>query len=296
MGQATAPVAFHADADSPSGDGLKSVLSEPIEAITADEFWAILAMDLRNRHWAVPGAEAAPSRGSGEGLVVLQADRFYEWVLSPELDEAEIYCFGTDATLSKLQSHGMLKVHRVPFRIEFWTLVFGQRDSGDRLKDVMTSLLRNMKSKAKCSLNVDSPTGSGLKCVLSDPIVDATLSPDMFWKQTKETLMKKAVKVLPDGGYVQMAATGNGILQSHHTYTKHIFNDDVKEVVSYTYNDVELSEESLEIVRHLRIHVKPYRLEMWMAWADKRRAGDSEKNEVLMFLKPILEQAQLMAG
>mmetsp|Transcript_79911 Transcript_79911/g.185557 ORF Transcript_79911/g.185557 Transcript_79911/m.185557 type:complete len:337 (-) Transcript_79911:373-1383(-) len=292
MGQANALVAFHTDVNSPSLDGLKSVLSEPIEAMTPDEFWALFSMDLRSRH--CPPPEEEKRAAESEGLLVFQGGRIYEWFLFHSLDEAECYCYGSDSTLSKLESRGTLKVHRSPFRIEYWSLIYGQRESGDRLKAVMMKILRTMRSKADCSLNVDSPGNNGLKCVLSEPIMDSILSPDMFWKQTKEFIKKKAEKVLPDGGIVQKAAAGWELFETQAAYTKHIFNESTKEIVSYTYKDSDLSETSLETVRHLRIHVKPYRLEMWMASADKRQAGYTEKEELLTLLEPVLEQAQLM--
>jgi len=295
MGQASTRISFHANTDSLLDDGLKSVISDPIDFLTPDEFWALFTMDLRARRFDPPEVQSRQGDvAAGDSLVVQQSGRIYEWHLFRDIDEAEGYCYGTDASLSRLESRGTLKVHRSPFRLEFWNLVYGQRESGDKLKGVMTKILRTMRSKADCKLNVDSPGGSGLKCVLSDPILDSVLSPEMFWRQTKEVIKKKALRVLPDGGLVQKAATGWELFKSQDAYTKHVFNDATKEIISYTYTDADLSETSLETVRHLRIHVKPYRLEMWMASADKRQASDAERCEVLSLLESVLEQSRHM--
>jgi len=226
---------------------------------------------------------------------VAEGDQLYEWFLFPELDEAECYCYGADPSLSRLESRGTVKAHGNPFRLEFWNLVYGQRESGEKLKGVMTRILRTMRSTADCSLNVDSPGGSGLKCVLSDPIMDSVWSPETFWGQTKEVIKRKALRVLPDGGILQKADPPlDAVSTSQEAYTKHVFNDALREIVSYTFRDLELSEKTLETVRHLRIHARPYRLEMWLASADKRQAGEAERREVLRLLGPVLEQAKLL--
>jgi len=227
--------------------------------------------------------------------LVMHAGEIYEWCVCRDLDEAECYCYGADVSRSRLVWRGTLKVHRRPFRIEFWSLVYGQYESGEKLQDVMTKILRTMKSKAACHHSVDSPSSEGRTCVLSDPIVDSILSPDMFWRQTKEFIRKRAERILPDGGVVQKAATGGWeLFETSAAYTKHVFDEPTKEIVSYTYRDSELTEGSLETVRHLRIHTKPYRLEMWMAAADKRQAGDAQRVQVVDILGPVLEQSRLM--
>jgi len=65
--------------------------------------------------------------------------------------------------------------------------------------------------------------------------------------------------------------------------------------VSLTYSDLSLSEESLEQTRHLRIHMHPFRLEMWMATPDQRRATEVERDQLISILEPVFEHVNLMA-
>jgi len=293
MGQAAGPIAFHADAESPAGGGLRSVVSEPVEALTPDEFWALLAADLRSRHWAPQDAGRGAPR---DGLLALQAGRLYEWLLHPDLDQAECYCYGADSSLSAPVSRGTLQVHREPFVLEFWSLVYGEDDCGDALKGNLRKFLVSMRSKAECFLDCDSPGGHGHKCVLSAPITDCVLSPDMLWKQTKEGIRRNALKVLSDGSVVQKLATGWDLFGSKESYSKRVFDDATMEIASYIYGDEALSPGSLETIRHFRVHARPFRLEMRMATADQRRAGDAERFELMELLEPVLEQAQLMSA
>jgi len=296
-GWASPSTNFHADAASPDGEGQTSIVSDPIEGLTPEEFWALFAMVLRNRHPRLldDAHEVASEQVDDEALLVLDPGGLYSvWQLMRDADQAQCRHYGNDSSLSKAKWEATLKVHRMPFRIEFWCLVYGQRDSGKRLKDVMTRLLRTMKSQAACAHNVDSPGSDGMKCVLSDPIVDSVLSPEMFWKHTKELIKKKAEKTLPDGSILQKSKDSWDLFDSTPTYTRHVFNEDRKEIVSYTYSDIELSDASLEKVRHLRIHPKPYRLEMWMASPDQRRATDVEKEQLLELLEPVFEHAMLI--
>lgn len=300
MGNAAGNVHFNAQ-DSLSGDGLPSIVSDQLEDVSPDEFWALFSMDLRNRHprmYGVP-CQAAPSweQLDDERLVVLHPCGSYAlWSLRCKADEAVCDNFGRDGRLEKPLWSGTIKVHRSPFRIEFWSLVYGQRDTGSRLKDIMKKLLQTMRSKAACAQDVDSPSHEGCKCVLSDPIVDSILSPEMFWKQTKELIKRKAFKILPDGAILQKTHDGGWDLwKTTQSYTKHAFNEARKEIVSCTYSDLGLSEESLEQTRHLRIHMQPFRLEMWMATPDQRRAADVEREQLLSILEPVFEHVTLMA-
>jgi len=299
MGQTSSTIAFHANADSPTGDGLKSVVSDPIATMTADEFWSLFTMDLRSRHQPPPetsGWDPPETENVEEGLFIVQPARGYEWWFIRGADEAECYSYCADASSSKLESRSTLRVHRDTFRIEFWSFVYGQRESGERLRRVMAKILQTMPSNAQCSHDVDSPGGNGLKCVLSEPILDSLLSPDQFWKQTKELIKRSAERILPDGGIVQKASSGGWELFQAEPlpYTKYIFHDAKWEIVSYTYSSSELSDRNLETVRHLRIHQRPYRLEMWMACADKRQAGHTEKQLLMRILGPVLEQVKLI--
>merc|ERR1712048_1015967 len=114
----------------------------------------------------------------------------------------------------------------------------------------------------------------------------------MFFKQTKDCIKKRAHKILPDGGVVQQTTDSWQLWETPPSYTKHVFDDKAKEIISYTYGDLTLSEASLEKVRHLRVHVRPYRLELWIVVPPQRRAGDAEKVQLMNLLDPVFEQAK----
>jgi len=301
MGQASSNIDFHANVDASVGEGLTSIMSDVIEELSPDEFWALFLMDLRNRRRCLYEADelqAAWERLDESDLLVQDQHRHYlVWRVDRARDEAVCDNYGGDADLKRARWRSTLKVHRKPFLIEYWVVTCGYRDSGATLRALMARLLQTMNSRAGCTQDVPSLDGDGNLSVISDPIVDAVLSSDMFWRQTQDLIKKRAFKTLPDGSVVQKKDDGwADIWPGPSTYTRHLFLDERKEIISYTHSNLELGEASLEKVRHLRIHEKPYRLEMWTATPDRRRAGEEERAELLGLLAPVLEQASVLVG
>mmetsp|Transcript_77958 Transcript_77958/g.180815 ORF Transcript_77958/g.180815 Transcript_77958/m.180815 type:complete len:349 (-) Transcript_77958:54-1100(-) len=300
MGQVSAgslSVQLHVDV--PVEDGLTSIMSDPIEGFSPDEFWALFVMDLKHRQHLLLSSEephtAWDKLAETELLVRDPISRDYlVWQTHLHSDEAVCHNYSSDASLSRARWRATIRVHRLPFHLEFWSLVYGHRDSGGDMRSLMARILQTMLSKAACIPDADSPSEAGMKSSLSEPIVDSVLSPEMFWRRLKETLKRRAFKALPDGSVVQKSNDAWSLLWRGETFTHHIFHEDRREIVSCTYSDQSLSQWSLEKTQHLRIHQRPYRLEMWVITPSQRHAGERERALLLSMLGPVLRMAGLI--
>lgn len=226
------------------------------------------------------------------------------WRIHADADEAIACDHGNDRTLCRLERDLTLQVHRSPFRLEFWASEEAACVSSDGLLAVMEALLsRSLNSKASCRADADSPRGGGRKCVLSDAIRDTLLAPDEFWREARAHLTKGAREILPNGCVVlEDAAQGLWTLgvtpwpslnPGKSCWVKHIFDGTSYELHSYRYGeDSTLSKKNLEMVTHLKVHWRPYRLEMWASAPPQRCAGEPEKAILVELLDPLIEKAK----
>lgn len=290
---------FYTHADSPSGDGSKCILSGPITDMTPMEFWGLFNKALERDDVARPpcisykctelqdgGKLVVPTLPSGDGSKI---SLHVVWYLQPEDDQAVGINYHTDSTLQDVSSRITLKAYHHPFCLECKTEVTERRDAGEVLKGIMEGVLKSLNSQVKCMHSMDSPDGSGQKSVLSEHIHDTITSPDMFWRQTKHYIQSQAYEILPDGAVVQRIQNGWFWWDSAY-YTKHVFNEKISEIRSYSYGDDPLlSEDSLDRVSHLRVHRKPYRLEMFTVIPKHSAAGEIEKLFLMDFLNPVFK-------
>mmetsp|Transcript_72046 Transcript_72046/g.166902 ORF Transcript_72046/g.166902 Transcript_72046/m.166902 type:complete len:386 (-) Transcript_72046:156-1313(-) len=290
---------FYAHTDSPSGDGSKCIVSGTITDMTPLEFWSLFGKALQRDDVARPpcvsykcteqpdgGMLVVPTLPSGDGGKI---SLHVVWYLHPENDEAIGINFHTDSSLTEAFSRITLKAYHHPFVLECRTEVAERRDSGEALKTIMEGVLKSLNSEVQCRANMPSPDGSGLKSVVSDHIHDTITSPDMFWRQTKEYIKSQAYEVQTDGTVVQRIQQGWFWWDAAY-YTKHVFHEKANEICSYSYgDDPTLNEASLERVSHLRVHRKPYRLEMFTVIPKHMAAGEIEKLFLMDFLNPVFK-------
>lgn len=289
---------FRIHAESPSGDGSKCILCGPIADMTPKQFWGLFGKALRREDVERPpcvsykcteqpdgGLLVVPTLPSNDGGRI---SLHIVWHLFPENNQAIGVNYQTDASLSEVFSRIILRAHSDPFVLECKTEVSERRDSGEALKGIMGGVLKSLNSEVRCHADSPSPDGSGRKSVVSDQIHDTVTTPDMFWRQTKEYIKSQAYDILPNGNVVQRISTGWWFGSAF--YTKHVFHDKANEVCSYSYgDDGELSEENLDRVSHLRVHRKPFRLEMFTIVPKHTASGEIERLFLIDFLGPVFK-------
>jgi len=289
---------FYTHSESQSGDGSKCIVSGAIADMTPQEFWSLFSKALQRDDVSRPpcvsykcseqpdgGILVVPTLPSNDGGRI---SLHVVWYVDALNDEAVGINYHTDSTLTEVFSRITLKAYHHPFVLECKTEVAERRDSGEALKSIMQGVLKSLNSEVKCRADAPSPDGSGRKSVVSDHIHDTITSPDMFWRQTKEYIRSQAYEILPDGTVVQRIQ--NGWWWDSAYYTKHVFNEKTNEICSYSYGDDSLlSEDSLDRVSHLRVHRKPYRLEMFTVVPRHSAAGEIEKLFLMDFLNPVFK-------
>lgn len=307
-------IAFHADVESLAHPGSRSVLSEPISCMTPEELWELFAKDLRRREPRPPVRSYSSREREGGGILVIKvldkgdkmpSTNYTTWNLDPAACKATASDHGTDRTLSKVVKTMHIQAHCDPLRLELWASESeGCSDEKWPLQVAMQALLKDMlKSSATCTVDVPSPSGERT-CLLSDAIRDTALSPNEFWESLKGRLVKSASKVLPSG-CVTEEYPQHGIWQLESgvdwspsrppstSWMKHSFDDGAYELHSHCHGrDATLKEESLQVVLHVKVHWRPYRLEMWATSPPRRFAGEAEKAFAVELFGPIAQKAE----
>uniref|UniRef100_A0A7S1L6N9 Uncharacterized protein n=1 Tax=Alexandrium catenella TaxID=2925 RepID=A0A7S1L6N9_ALECA len=291
---------FWAHADSPSGDGSKCIVSSPITDMTPVEFWSLFSKALKRDDVLArpPCVSYKWSEQPDGGILVIptlpasdggKISMHIVWYVNSDNDEATGINYHTDSTLSEVFSRITLRAFHHPFVLECKTEVAERREAGEGLKTIMEGVLKSLNSEVTCRADAPSPDGSGGKSVVSDHIHDTITSPDMFWRQTKEYIKSQAYEICPDGSVVQRIQVGWWLWGAAY-YTKHAFNEKTNEICSYSYgDDALLSEDSLDRVSHLRVHRKPYRLEMFTVIPKHSADGEIEKLFLMDFLNPVFK-------
>mmetsp|Transcript_81335 Transcript_81335/g.143520 ORF Transcript_81335/g.143520 Transcript_81335/m.143520 type:complete len:304 (+) Transcript_81335:46-957(+) len=266
-------VSWTPDADSLSQHGKKSILSSDIEleGLTVQKLMNAYEQKLRKRDKVEPET-AYECRQLPDGGVVGAStypldDGVFKTYTTFYFKKAtdEIICnyHETDETCSassKVQTR-YLKIHSDPaIRLEFWCEELAVRRA-DGLQGLFLkgNLAGIGAPDTKIAIGVESPLGG--KCVLSDPIVGATVDAAGFldWFRS-QAVDERGCEEDTDGSLKEVL----GGWFSGSLYVRHVLDKSKQEIRSMDYgDDADWSESSITMTTYIKVHDKPFRLEMF---------------------------------
>lgn len=290
-----------ADAESPSGSGARSVVSQAITAkgVTAEVFWH--AMEKATRSRKVVGFEKAyackelpdgaflamstfPLPGLGDVVMYTTIH------IDKTANVATFRSYGSDSALSpsSLVSTSYLRLYSEPLRMEWWTEDVAGRRASEVVALAMLDLLRRMGSKSSAIANCSSPGDESQKSVLSEPVLDGTVKAEGFLEFTRSVLLKEGARALPDGSLIETAKSWFAPT----VYRRHAFDESAEVAFMVTQEfggDASMRPESLRATSFLKAHKKPFRLELWAMQAPGRRSGEDQKEVVAQVVATALK-------
>mmetsp|Transcript_103568 Transcript_103568/g.322722 ORF Transcript_103568/g.322722 Transcript_103568/m.322722 type:complete len:328 (+) Transcript_103568:82-1065(+) len=204
-------------ADSPSGGGVKSVVSAPLDGLVGpEEFWEIHARRARAGAGAAPEdrekgisvvshTETDKEDGCFEVVNVLQGGPVgpaeVSFLARHRFDE-ERKEWSTQTFHAEFEDHALLHTTTVkelssPFRIEAWMDVRPQRIAGFAealiLHCLITMVVERLGVKESVPGIKDSAEGSDRKPVMVTEAINSSIDPEHFWLEVVD-LLKGAIK------------------------------------------------------------------------------------------------------
>jgi len=268
--------------DSPSGSGLKSLVSGPLdELLTFEQFWEFCEKQART---GVAGAASHEVTDLDDGgfevrdvlsgglLQDFELKLFNRYKFDKEKKEWTTQVFDRSFDDSQLREVITIKELSSPMRIEAWTEVAKWREPGCNLVGVLSGILGQVLIRAGvdsgnpvCKEDVDSMDGK--PCAVSEAL-DASITPDEFWALYvafikggigKGGIKEHRVKEL-DACNFMVIDSFDGLV----AYEKFAFDAGKDMLVSYTHeNDEALSEASCIDSYTTKVHRDPLRVEFY---------------------------------
>jgi len=297
-------VSFTANVDSPSKAGAKSVMSDTIDGLSAEQLLAGIEKYIRAGKTA-SGYEAQVEVSDKDGGVLV-SQRFdipsifgggsssvhtwYYFDAETQMVEAQFYANQAGFERGEPSTTGWIKVHHSPVKVEFWVDVHEVRSSGLVMKLMMDKLISEMGSRASSLAHQPGIDDSNKLSVVSEPIEGASVSPESFLEFFRGFLIDTmGATELPDGSIMEERSAVLGI--SSRSYVRHVMKNDEGRVLCYEFGEDE-SLEDLFSVTHCKAHSEPFRLEMWNVSKLGRRAGDGEAKVIDALLQGVLKAMQ----
>jgi len=277
--------------DSPSGSGLKSIVSGPLEEfLTSEKFWELYEKQARagftmSFMGGLTGAGVKSHEvtdlddGGFQVQDVVKGGIFHgdlsfltRHTFDKEKKEWTTKVFDQSFDDSQLKETITIKEISSPFRIEAWTEVVERREAGAAVADILASILAQVVKRAGvtsgdpvCKEGVTSSDGKS--CAVSEAL-DASIAPDQFWAlyvgYIKEGLGKGGIKEHTvkelDGGNFEIIDTFESLV----TYENFVFDAEKDLLISYTHeNDETLSEASCLDSYTSKVLREPLRVEFY---------------------------------
>jgi len=304
MGGSVGSFSYTPNSDSLACPGEKSVLSDPIDGVTADKLFEGVEkyirggktkagketeFDLTEKDGAVHIKQVfnIPEIFGGGTHTVFQIYKFDAAKLSIEhqfFAGPKIFESGTPNTTNRSV------IHADPCRVEFWQEAHEVRASGPMLKGMMEKVLSMMGSKAKAHCDQSSIAVAGKNSVTSDPIDDVSVTADSYLDFFKGFLTETMQATeLPDGTIIEERSAMMDVLGiGTKSFAKHVIKMDENHLYCYEYGEDESLTEMVGVT-HVQVHKEPFRLEQWNIQSPGRRAGPSHAGIVKPFIDSILK-------
>lgn len=295
-------VASHWDinVESLRGDGSRVIRSEPIKEYEFDELWEAY-MRLLNERPPMPHEASYEVREMEDGALLTTtgfdasillggSGTVYRYMLNyVDKEKHEVVCnvFGTDKDLkdSSKESSSTLRFFKDPFQIEYFAEEHATRKTGPVQVGIMDLVLGMLGTTARGHADADSPSGGGLKCVLSDPITDVS--------HTAESVLAWSFKVCqdfsggieqPDGSILEEKFFWGPMVTS---YKRFVMDHDNCQVITYDYG-LDATQTNPSEVSFLKAHENPLRLEFYVITQDRLIADYTAKGVVELFISTLL--------
>jgi len=295
----TMSVTMQANQASPSGGGLKAVVSEPLPTpIEPEQFWAAVEETCLHRKALIfeksyEGKTLPDGRFlcvstfalSGVGNVptytVLQIDRAQNVCISRS--------FGTDSSLRCCITTSYLKLHTKPCCIEWWCDSHASRQAGPFVQTSFLDILGKMGSKAGTKPDQPSIFMPGKLSVVTEPITDCKVTAETFLDWSQQRLEKDKAEKQPDGGYLETVKSW--ILPT--TYQLHYHDKSKNLIVTKDFGgDKSMDPRSLKSTSYSKPHTVngKFIIEIWSETPElERLCGNAEKDAADHFLPTVLK-------
>jgi len=299
---------WHANADSPSAPGEKSVMSDPIDGVTAENLLEGMQKYVQDGktatgreskfqvidkgdHLVVALEFEVPALfggGSGSAFTTYYFDKEKLHMLSRFYQSKKHY-EDNDA-----QCTNMVQIHNNPVKIEFWAKYNKCRSSGLFMEKMLAKVLQEMGTSAKALPDHASPDDATKLSVLSEPITDVKVTPDTFVAFFKSFIVETMEgTALPDGSVVE--ERGSLLLDTMglvaKAFAKHDFREDERHVYCHEYGDDESMSEEIGVT-HVHVHAEPFRIEQYNVSHEGRRSGEAQRKLIEAFVSGVLKSMQ----
>mmetsp|Transcript_55170 Transcript_55170/g.124228 ORF Transcript_55170/g.124228 Transcript_55170/m.124228 type:complete len:331 (-) Transcript_55170:148-1140(-) len=281
--------------ESPSGNGLKSVVSAPLdEFMSGDRFWELYekqsragftmpmmgklvgagvksheVKDLPDGGFEVSDLINGGFFGPGEVRLLMRH------TFDKDLQEWYSHRYMESFTEENLQEKSTIKLHSSPMRVEAWSDACATRTADRGVMSIAESVTKEVLRRAGASRTslaftpeADSITTPGKKSCISEEIKDP-LPPQMLlehWVQyVKDGIVKSGkteqrVEDLPHGNFVLVETFSNGST----VYEKVMVSEAEASCDTYLHeDDPKLTDVSNSESYHVRFHSDPLRVEFW---------------------------------
>jgi hypothetical protein len=294
-------VSWTPDTDSPATAGEKCILSDPIETegLNPEKFLHAFERTVRTREPLgdevkyetkdLPdgGVLAVAKHEAGSVGEYISHNVFY---FKKATDEIVCHTYVIDETRAESSkvSISHLKMHRDPFKLEFWVDELANRRFGPAVKKGMIGLLSLLGSSVKCEMGAESPNGGG-KCVLTEPLTDIDVKPDTLIESIQQLLINEGANEESNGSLTKESSSWFGAS----TYSKYVFDKTKRQIVEKVYSDESFSDSHLLYTTTTEVHENPFRLSMYVVNVPCRKSSPNEVPRISyiteMVCKDILE-------
>lgn len=288
-------VEFTADVESPSGDGLKSVVSDPIEndAFVPAKFWDAQEKYAKTRSAFIweqaykcetrPDGSLVPvSTYAPPGMAPFSI--YTQLHLNRSSNELLTHVYGPDASMTRCQATSHLKIHSDPTRFEFWTEEHGGRRHGPVAALTMQAYLDKMGTTAKAAGDSPSIMTPGELSIVSGPIEDCSVTADTFFDWAEATLIEAGAAKQQDGRYKDTQKSWIG----PPTTRLHKIDPAAGMVISEEFGMDETCTD-LKTTFYTKVHDKPFRLESWVIAPKARRSDAGQKELIAGAVKEVIK-------
>jgi len=299
---------WHANADSLSAPGQQSVVSDPIDGVTAEKLLAGMQKYIQDGKTATGRESKFEVSDKGDHLVTALEFEVPALFGGGSGSAYTTYYFDTEKCqmLSRFyqskkhyddddaQCTNIVLIHSNPVRIEFWADYNECRSSGLIMEKMLAKVLAEMGSSAKALPDCASPDDASKLSVVSEPITDVEVTPETFLAFFRKFIVETMEgTALPDDTIVE--ERGSLLLDSMglaaKAFAKHELSEEKLHIYCHEYGDDESMTTEIGIT-HVHVHKEPFRLEQYNISKPGRRAGDAQLKIIEAFVSGVLKHMQ----